>query len=76
MSCLCSTMGILGDCAAARKIKSNLIGRLLEGVLKMWQGPSTVNTVGSAFCGDNLDESDSKIKGNSVRIINNMVDRI
>jgi hypothetical protein len=54
----------------------DLIGRLLEGVLKMWQGPSAVNTVGSTFRGDNLDNPDSKIKGDSVGIINNMVDRV
>jgi hypothetical protein len=32
-------------------------------------------TVGSLFCGDNLDKSVSKIKGDSDWIINNMVDR-
>ncbi len=54
----------------------DLIVRLLEVVLKMWQGPSAVNTVGSTFRGDNLNKSDSKIKGDSVGIINNMVDRV
>ena len=51
----------------------DLIIRLLESLLKMWQGPSAVNTVGSTFRGDNLDKSVSKIKVDSVGIIDNMV---
>ncbi len=35
-----------------------------------------VNTVRSTFGSDNLDESCGKIKGDSVRVINNMVDRV
>ncbi len=34
-----------------------------------------VNTVRSMFCSDNLDKSGGK-KGNSARVINNVVDRV
>jgi hypothetical protein len=42
----------------------------------MWLGPRTVNTVRSTFGSDNLDKSGGKIKGNSVRVVNNVVDRV
>ena len=74
MSCWC--LGILGDCVVARKlVVCHLISWAMKGIFKMLQGPITVNTVRSTFCSDNLDKSCSKIKGNGVRVINNVVDR-
>ncbi len=54
-----------------------MVGSVVKGIFKMWQGTSTVNTVRSTFGSDNLDKSDSKInKRNCVRVINNVVDRV
>ncbi len=64
-------MDILDGCAVARKIKSYSVlsdPLAFKGVFNMCLGPSAVKTVGSLFCGDNLDKSVSKI-------INNVVDR-
>jgi len=52
-----------------------LIHWLLKGIFKMWEGPSAVNTARSAFSSNNLEKSGSKIKGDSVGIINSMVVR-